>query len=143
MKLWFLSSMSAVGVTFLLLMLVDEPKKVIAQQEPVFELPVQLVGFPVIILAVRLSNFVKKLSYSLNPRKCTINRISNCYSLRNPIHSISLVLCYLKCWIYPFYKFVMQHTSIGCRKLCDQCALKKAVSLLPRTGYLRFRGKSL
>lgn len=69
-KVWFLPSVAAIFLLLSVLM-IDMPDYTTAQaQEPIFELPVQLVGFPVIILAVRLSNFVKKLSYSLSPRKC-------------------------------------------------------------------------
>ncbi|KAJ8682504.1 hypothetical protein QAD02_018296 [Eretmocerus hayati] len=61
-----LTKISAIFACFLLVLSGVTPKP--AEKEPFFELPVQLVGFPVIIAAVRITNFFKKLAYSLSPK---------------------------------------------------------------------------
>ncbi|XP_061379932.1 uncharacterized protein LOC116774195 isoform X2 [Danaus plexippus] len=39
----------------------------VSSEETAFELPVRLVGFPFIVGSVKVTNFLKKLSYSLSP----------------------------------------------------------------------------
>lgn len=58
---------SILGCWFLAVTLVNAAPN---PEEPLFNLPVQLIGFPVIVATVRITNFVKKLAYSLNPGNC-------------------------------------------------------------------------
>lgn len=53
--------------TFVVALLFIVNLKDVDSEQTAFELPVQLVGFPFIILSVRLTNFLKKLSYSVSP----------------------------------------------------------------------------
>nr|XP_036214426.1 uncharacterized protein LOC106621212 [Bactrocera oleae] len=69
MKLSQILSLSLIPTFYVLFVLLLEfVEDAVAQNpDPLFQLPVQLVGFPVIVLSVRLSQFAKKLAYSLNP----------------------------------------------------------------------------
>lgn len=71
MKLSQIIPLSLIPTLYVLFVLLLEFVEDAAAQnpDPLFQLPVQLVGFPVIVLSVRLSQFAKKLAYSLNPSK--------------------------------------------------------------------------
>ncbi|XP_022208416.2 uncharacterized protein LOC111064886 [Drosophila obscura] len=69
MNLRYICTLSLVPtLCVLLVLLLEFVEEGLAQNgDPLFDLPVQLVGFPVIVLSVRLSQFARKLAYSLSP----------------------------------------------------------------------------